>query len=144
MTTLIDNAGWALARIDAAKNLAEIALVGEQISASSSRGVLNLTKCEGEEITRRIMSRVKEMGMQSNAQLPRLSEELALLERVKQLDHTAITIDFLIKYDGVMKWIRDDFLTESEVNASPEVMSFLWRVAEVKAEARKQGHVFSG
>jgi hypothetical protein len=144
MTAVIKNAGLALARIDLAETLADLYLVVEQVDAASALGSLNLTDKERGEIAEKVRSKVKSMEAYNEAQIARLGDEEALLERIRQLDHTAITVDFLVKYDGIMAWIRDDYLSMRNIDPNPGVVAFLERVAEVKAEAKQKGHVFSG
>lgn len=96
-----------------------------------------------DQIASAARSRGAELEKENERLLADSVRRVKLMERAAEFDESVITVEFLKEIDGTAAWIRDDYLSMRGIESEPKRQGFLNRVAEVKAQARKEGVLFS-
>lgn len=83
--------------------------------------------------------------IEESARLANTNRTLESLVKAKSLDPSVVTVELLKDLDGKVAWIRDDYLSMRGIcgGDNPKLARFLDRVAEVKAQAKAEGHHFA-
>lgn len=90
-------------------------------------------------------ARCGELLSESDEQLRQVTRRHGYLRQATTLDPLLVTVEMLKELDGVLLWVSDDYLSMRNTHGGdlPKLAKFLDRVAEVKAQARADGVVFS-
>lgn len=98
-----------------------------------------------QEIRVAARARSEELQAECDEQLRQVTRRHGYLRQATTLDPSLVTVEMLKELDGVLLWVSDDYLSMRNTRGGdlPKLANFLDRVAEVKAQARADGVVFS-